>query len=148
MYFITKTESTHLIEAILNEPSLFALTNGQESRKWATAQPGFEYLLITDKHNVMGMFSIRHVSKLVVEGHIRIMPRYWKTTTPAAALRFVYKYLKENHKTTKVITTVPANCRHVMRFMKEQRFKRFGVIKKGIVYNKKLTNLIYFEKRI
>ncbi len=142
---IFPTTNISLIESILNDPQLFAMTDGQGSSHRATVSPGFEYLICMRDRQVIGMFSIKKVTNLIFEGHIRILPKYWKTVFPKEALDQACKYIS-SLGCTKVMTTVPGNCHHVLRFLESNSFKRCGEIHEGIIYNDELVSLLYFER--
>lgn len=141
-----KTKNKELIESILNIPELYNLTNGQGVNEPATISPGFEYLIVEEEEKILGMFSIKKQTEMVMEGHIRILPEYWKTVVPTLALNAAMHYIKMNTNCLKVMTTVPGNCFHVLKFMKENRFRMCGCINEGIVYNNELVSLLFFEK--
>ena len=148
MIHIFPTSNIDLIESILNEPKLHNKIDGQGSNKKATINPAFVYLIALIDKEVIGMFSIRKITNLVVEGHIRILTKFWGTNIPSEALITAMNYVRDIKGFTKVITSVPGNCIHVLKFMKSQEFNRCGEIHEGIIYNNELTSLIFFEKRV
>lgn len=146
--FIFPTKNISLIEGILNDPELKSLTDGQSGEEIARINPAFEYLIAINDNYLCGMFSIRKVTNRVLEGHIRILPRFWKTEIPSLALNKACEFVKEYKDCSKVITTVPSNCYHVLKFISNHEFKQCGEIHEGIIYNNELVSLLIFERGV
>ncbi len=142
---IYNTKNNEIINSIINTPELLELTDQKEGG--ATIDPSYDYLVAVEANSIIGMFHIRKVTNLVTEGHIRILPQYWKTDLPERALQYALEYVKETGA-RKVLTEVPGNCFHVLGFLKKHGFIQCGCLHEGIIYHNQLTSLVFYEKAL
>ena len=148
---ITPTTDHNIIKSIVTNPPLFKLINGQDpscTRENYEVDTKLDYLVAESHSTYFGLISMRTITSMVVETHIRIIPYYWKTGTSIEVALHGLKWLAANTAYRKTTTTVPGNCHHVLKFLKLIDFKPCGIINDGIIYNNELTSLIFFEKEL
>ncbi len=151
MLTIEKTIDKNIITEIVCDSKLWTVQNGQdpnEDQRHYIPDPAKQYLVIKDDHHLVGLFTIRHVTHKLVEGHIRILPSYWGSKMSIEATHMLLKWLKDNTEAINLITHVPANCFHVKRFLDKLGTKVVGLIPDGIIYDHELVDLLIYIKAI
>ena len=141
----TPTTDYELIHTILTTPSLFEITHGQSIHaNEFVVDTKEDYLLFHDDKEVFGCVQIRAVSKVLLEVHIAILPCHWGSDIGQKAAEAGHEWAVNEGFYT-VMTTVPANCIHMLKFLKKIDYQPCGLIKNGVIYNKHLVSLILFE---
>ncbi len=141
-----KTTDKELIKEIMTHPALFRLTYGQGIKaEDYEVDETLEYIVAFWHHEPVGLWSLHPVTALVVDAHIAMIPKYWGTEVIQKAMEAGYKYLKTETDYTKIFTSVPSNCFHMIKFCTRYNYKACGFIKDGIIYNNKLVDLLLFE---
>jgi len=143
--------SNPVLLKIICTPELFELTNGQDGMvnvgNYELDQT-YDYLLVENEEGPVGLFSIRKITNLVLEGHIRILPKFWGTESSLDAAKAGILYVEKHTPFRKIITTVPGNCTHVLKFIDKLGFKPYGCLERGIIYNNAVVPLVYFEYEV
>lgn len=145
---IFPTENQDILLPILRNPKLFKLTNGQDSRiplEKVQIDSTFTYLAIALKDKVIGYFSLKTLTHMIIEGHIAILPEYWGTAISAQAMEEGAQYIFDHTSYRKIVTFTPGNCTKVINLLKKCEYKQSGCIQEGIIYNNQLTSLLIFE---
>ena len=155
------TTDNETINKVLDNPLIYQMVNGTpytkpfntSFREELTSQ-GFKFLGI-HSHNslirlnnhksLIGLFSYREVSKICIEAHIHILPEAHKKGYGKEAVTEGLKYFK-SIGAHKIVTYVPMNCSHVLKFMKDNDFEACGSISEAIIYNNELVSLFVFTK--
>ena len=144
-----KTKDKVLITDIMTHPALFRLTYGQGIKvKDYTVDESLEYIVAFWDHEPVGLWTLHPITNLVVDAHIAMIPKYWGTEVIQKAMEAGYKYLKEETEYTKIFTSVPSNCLHMIKFVTKWKYKACGIIKDGVIYNNQLVDLLLFETDI
>lgn len=147
MLTIKPLQDLSRIKQILIDPELFILSNGHGLDPTQFEPPaGVSYLeILNEAEETIGLFSIREMTKLCIEGHIAILPAYWGTGLPQQAMEVGFDYASSLGY-TKIFTMVPSVCIHVLKFLQKLKFHTCGSIEKSYIYNNHLTTLFLFEK--
>ena len=142
---ISLTHDYGLIKEIVTTPRLFELTYGQACNKEdVDISDKNDYLVLSTDKEIVGCFSIREVTNILLEAHIAILPHLWGTEISQDAVNTGHAWAKDKGYKA-VMTSVPANCVHMLKWLTRMDYKPCGTIKNGIVYNKHLVSLILFE---
>lgn len=146
MITIHPTKDYELVREILTHPALFKLTYGQGIKiEDYKVDETLDYVVAFWDHEPVGLWTLKPVTNLVIDGHIGMVPKYWGTEVVQKAMDAGYQYLRNNTEYTKIMTSVPSNCLHVLKFMEEYKYKACGIIKEGVIYNQQLVDLLLFE---
>lgn len=149
MLTVYPTKDKDLIKEIMTHPALFRLTYGQGIKiEDYKVDESFEYVVAFWDHEPVGLWTLHPVTNLVVDAHIAMVPKYWGTEVIKKAMDAGYEYLRKNTKYTTIFTSVPNNCYHMLKFMTKYNYKACGIIKEGIIYNKKLVDLLLFTANL
>ncbi len=134
----------------MNNPLIYQMTNGTDSinefNKEDLEHRGYRFLLIQKDNDYIGVFNYRFMSRICVEAHINILPEFHKSGYGNQAVIEGCKWFKENTECQKLVTYVPANCYHVLKFMKDNEFKVCGTVPEAVYYKNQLVNLYIFER--
>lgn len=134
------------LEEIIKNPELWNQTYGQDSNLKVDTfkiDPAFEYLLVEDNEKPAALFTIKAITNILVEAHIRLLPEYRKDSIEIVNL--FLKFIRENRGFKRLITHVPANCINVIKFLEKMNCKFCGGVQKAIIYNNELVSLFFFE---
>jgi RimJ/RimL family protein N-acetyltransferase len=149
---LTKTVDQTQITQIIIEPKLWAVEYGQGNKlEDFTVDLSFDYLLIQDEdqdNEVLGLFQVRSLTKIILEAHIYLLPKYWGKDYAKRSVLALFEYVRTQTRYHKVLTDVPASCKHVIKLMKKIGAEQCGYIKEGVVYNNTLQTLLLFDKKI
>lgn len=148
MFTISRIRDTSdpRIKKIITHPELWEQTNGQDSStKIETFQVDayFDYLLVENDKQAIALFSIKAITRILLEAHIRVLPEYRKDAIEIVNLGL--RYIKESTDFKKLMTFVPANAINVIKFCEKVGWKFSGGIQKAIIYNNELVSLFLFE---
>jgi RimJ/RimL family protein N-acetyltransferase len=139
------TTDKELIKSIITEPTLWKLEYGQGMNiEDFEVDESFTYLVIRENDDILGIFQTREITRILVEAHIYLLPKYWGKDYSSRALNALFRYY-EHSNYHKVITDVPQCCSHVIRLLKKTGCKQCGYIDKGVIYNNKLMGLLLFS---
>lgn len=146
MIEITKSTDYHTIKEILINPVLFNCTYGQGNTELHESELKHkEWLLVEIDGVPAGCFEIRELTKITIEGHIFILPKYWNHSLEI--LNAGEQFVKElGYKT--IFSSVPENCLHMLKFMARIKYDVCGQIKNGIIYKNKLVSLFLYTKSL
>jgi RimJ/RimL family protein N-acetyltransferase len=146
MIKITKIQdrTSDVIKQVLTADKLFKLIGGVDKDKYQTPL-NFEYLQITLNNELAGLFVLRELGEILIEGHICLLPEYWGKSVSDSILSAGIEFLKQNTKYHQIITTVPTPCLHVMKFLTRNNFRMCGTYHNATIFNNELTDLILFE---
>lgn len=142
MLTIRKFKNQEEILNIIKNPILFACTYGQSND---FNIDGKDFLVIENEKEIVGCFEIRDFTKVCLEAHIFVLPRYWKLSLEVVALG--EQWARKNHYKS-IITFVPLNCVHMLKFIDRIGYKAAGTISQGIVYKNYLVDLFIFTKSL
>lgn len=150
--FVDLTTNKKVINTVLDNPLIYQMVNGTSdsapintSYREELTQKGFKFLSIYVKQGLIGLFSYREVTKLCVEAHIHIIPEAHKKGHGKEAVLKGLEYFRKQGFIT-VITYVPSNCFHVLKFMKDNDFEACGLIPEAIRYTNEVVNLYVFKR--
>lgn len=139
------TENQELIKSVLTEPTLWKVMYGQGTCKDSfQVDMSYQYLEVRNEE-LIGVFQIRALTKMLVEGHAYVLPKYWGTKYSKLALEAGLKWLKKNTSYLKCFTDIPEDCKQVKQSLEKQGWKKIGMVKKGVIYNGRLQNLYFHE---
>lgn len=147
MLKISETTDMTLVKSIQCDNAIFHLTIGNScniSPEEYTPSDSFKYLVISRNDITILLVSFRHLTNQSVEVHLAVLPQYRKSRVLLKAIRLAMEYLKEKGY-AKLMTFCALNCTHILSFCERLGFKPCGVMQNGIVYNNKISDLIYFE---
>lgn len=140
------------IQNILNNPLIYQLVNGTSQLQpiigtyaEELTYKGFQFLPIHNKDELIGVFSYREVTDILIEAHIHILPEYHNKGLGKEAVEFGCKEFKAMGYNT-IITFVPSNCSHVLKFMKDNNFEACGSIPEAIIYKNELVSSYIFKR--
>ena len=152
---IELTDDIELINKIMNNSLIYQMANGSgvdapfnKSNTEELKELGFKFLAVYNNKDLIGMINIRPLTKICLEVHINILPEYHKVGLGKKAHDEGLIWTKANTEFLSVMTYVPENCFHVLKFMQDNKWKAQGVFKDAIIYNNELTNLLMFQRGI
>lgn len=144
-----------LIDSILDKPEIYQMVNGtpytkpfNETYREELINKGFQFLGIFLDQVLIGLFSFREVTSACVESHIHIIPEYHKKGYGNQAVKDGIEWFKCNKKYRSIVTYVPSNCFHVLKFMKDNEFQASGKVLTSVIYKNELVDLFLFSKLI
>lgn len=147
MIKVELTSDLTVIRSMATNPELYQMVNGTPYSKPTDGNynlENFEYLIIHADDDLIGFFKFRRVTRLCIEAHINILPEHHKKGLAKEAVKQGLKWFKENREYKVVLTYVPANCFHVLKFLTTTPFVASGVIPRGINYAGELVELLLF----
>ena len=146
MYLITPTKNIDKIKEIVTNPILWELNTGSADNKDSyQVDTNLIYLLINRKESLVGVLSYKEFTKITIEAHIQILPKYWGTGISLEAIKATIEWIKNNTRYTKILTSTPEDCIHVLKFAKKLNFTTCGSINNGVIYNNKQQALLLLE---
>lgn len=149
MLTVHKTTNQEIIKEVMLHPQLFKLTYGQGTKmEDYKVDTSLEYIVAFWSSEPVGLWTLHPMTKLVVDAHVFIIPKYWGTEVVKKAMDVGYQYLRDNTEYTKIFTSVPSNCIHMIKFVSRWDYKACGCIKDGVIYNGKLVDLFLFETEL
>lgn len=155
MLSIKLTEEDSILNKALADPKIYQMVNGTPYTKpfdktylEELREKGFKFLVIYHAEEVIGVFSFREVTKLLIEAHIHILAEYHTKGFGKQAVEAGILWFKENTSLKQLVTYVPSNCFHVLKFMQSNNFIACGSIKDGVVYNNTLVSLFIFQRGV
>ena len=149
MITIQSTKDNDIITSIITEPQLWDLEYGQGmGLKDFQVDWSYRYLLIKDNEEILGLFQVRDFTRIVLEAHIYLLPKYWGNTYSKDSIKALIKYLTDMTHYHSLITDVPVVCKHVINLLKKIGARQSGFINNGVIYNNKLTDLMLFSYQI
>jgi hypothetical protein len=107
-----------------------------------------QYLKITLENRCIGLIRFKELTKVCIEAHIQILPEAHKKGNGKQAVLSGILWFKNNTKYKTLITYVPENCPHVLKFMYDNAFDCAGAINNGINYAGRLVKLFLFQVEI
>lgn len=141
------------IDKILSNDLVYQLAHGTGDSKpkkgtyrEVLQKQGFWFVGIYHKKKIIGVFSFRQINGMTVEGHINVLVQAHHKGFGKEAMKEGFRYLKENTKYQNVLTYVPANCHHILNFMKRNELECTGQIKNGCKYANEVVNLLIFQR--
>ncbi len=145
MYLIEKTTNNKIIKSIITHKELYKRTYGQNTNRTNyNVESDWKYYLIQDFSNIIGVIQVRDVSKVTVEVHPFILPKYWNKNISTNAIKSVHNYFKQLGYLN-VLSSAPSNCIYALKFADKMGYKVCGMIKDGVVYNNYLVSLILYN---
>lgn len=135
------------LEEVVKHPELWEQTNGQNpnlQKDTFKVDSSFEYLLVEKNNKLVALFSIKRITYILVEAHIRLLPDYRKDAIEVVNL--FLRYIRECTEFKRLMTQVPANCINVIKFLEKMNCKFCGGVQKAIIYNNELVSLFFFER--
>ncbi len=147
---IQLTTDKDRIKSIITDPLLFQLLEGQDkSVEIKDIEPNMSsnWLIVSKDEEDIGCIEFIQMTSVLAKAHIRILPKYWDKGLAHVAVKVGIQWFKENGYKT-IMTWVPANCIHVLRFLMSTPFKACGQIKNGVIYNGTLVSLFIFEAEV
>lgn len=146
MIVIKKSTDYQAIKSILLNPVLFDCTYNHTNEPITEELiSSKEWLLVTEEDIVLGCFEIKDLTSIVLEGHIAILPKYWRRTIEI--MNLAHQWCRDN-KYKVVFTHVPENCIHMLKFMVRMGYEACGQIENGIIFQNKLVKLFLFNKQL
>lgn len=152
---IELTTNKEIIDSILNTPEIYQMINGiaytkpiNKLYREELQEKGFKFLSVYLNNVLIGLFSFREVTNLCTEAHIHILPEYHKKGYGKEAVKQGLGWFNENTSTKQIITYVPSNCIHVLKFMNDNQFVACGLIPKSIIYKTELVDLYLFQRGV
>lgn len=101
---------------------------------------GWTYIKFEDEEGLASIVRYRDATKILCEFHGAIMPRLWHGRSHEVIKELCIQLLtRTSYK--KIMTTVPENCLHALKFWGKMGFKAEGYIDRAIYYNDKLVGL-------
>lgn len=142
---IEQTTNSDLIKSIITEPKLWELEYGQGMSIYDfEIDKSFNYLLIKEENQILGMFQTREITRILIDAHIYLLPQYWGKEYSINAINNLIRYYQHsNYK--KLMTSTPQVCSHVINLLKKVGCKQCGYISDGVIYNNKLMGLLLFS---
>lgn len=142
-----------VINSILNDSDIYQMANGSsestpinESYREELISKGFKFLSIVINGTLIGLISFRELSKITTEVHIHVLPESHKKGYGKQAVYTGMRWFSRTHACKTLITYVPSNCFHVLKFMKDNDFTACGLIPEAIIYNNELVSLYIFNR--
>ena len=152
MISIQLTTDNEVINKILENPLIYQMVNGTSldetligSYREELKNNGFKFLGIYSHNSLIGLFSYREISKICIEAHIHILPEAHKKGYGKQAVKEGLEYFS-GLGAHKIVTYVPSNCLHVLKFMKDNDFEVSGSVSEAIIYNNELVSVFVFSK--
>lgn len=147
MIRVSKTENEEVIKKIITEPTLWKVMYGQgHDINDFIVDTTFTYLLIEDTElGVLGLFQTRALTKMLLECHAYILPKFWGKGLAAKASQAGFEYVRKNTKYLKCFTDIPEDCNEVKTSCERIGWKRIGTVEDGVIYNNKLQKLYFYE---
>lgn len=143
---VKELKNKQQIRDIITTPKLFETTQGIGSDSSGfKVDTNFTYLVCTEGKEVLGLFQVRPLNKILLEVHCHILPQYWGTGKSIECAEAGFEYLRNTSSYKKVFTVVPSICIHVLQYMNKIGYKAFGSIEQGIIYNGHALTLFFFE---
>lgn len=145
-------EDVNEIKKIMNDPLIYQMANGVagEAEDYTTELKdlGFKFLGLYQYTVLIGVINIRPVTKKCLEIHTNILPQFHKMGLGKQAQEEGIAWVRENTKHTSMMTTVPGNCFHILKFMQDNDWEVTGLLKDAIIYKNELVNLHIFQKEV
>lgn len=137
-----------LIKSIITHKDLWSLTVGQDkTRNPETFVPDMSFVYIVayfnDKPAALGQ--IKYFNKVTLETHAHVLPEFQKENMTVELCNKMINFVKNNSTAQKLLVTTPNICRHVTILLNKLGFNQFGLLSKGIIYNDKLVDLLFYE---
>lgn len=141
-------KDNRIIKSIITHKKLFEYTYGQNvDINSFTVDNSWNYSIVCNFNNIVGLIQHRPMTKMTVEVHPYVLPKYWHTDMSTLLIESVHKYVaKQGFKN--VFSTAPANCTRALKFAKKVGYIPCGMIKDGVVYNNYLVSLILYNYTI
>lgn len=144
---ISKDEK--LITQIMTEPKLFQATYGQSiDTKDFKIDYNWVYHIASYDDKIVGLFKVRELTKILIEVHIYILPKYQNRHLPIAVTIQAIKWIQNNTQYRNISTFVPEDCIHVIKFLDSLNFKPVGFLPHGVIYNKRVQGLLMYNKEV
>lgn len=144
---INLTQNKKIIKQVLTEPTLWKVMYGQ-GNELSCFKPdmSFRYLLVEkDNKEIIGLFQIRELTKMLLECHSFILPKYWGTATSKEAIIEGFNWVRSNTTYLKCFTDIPDDCKEVIKASEYLGWKKIGTIENGVIYNNKIQQLHLYE---
>lgn len=146
------TSDVTVIDQIMNNPLIYQMANGvdgsSENYRKELEELGFKFLALHHDDKLIGIINIRPLTKKCLEIHTNILPEYHKQGLGKQAQEDGIAWVKQNTKCTSLMTSVPENCSHILKFMKDNDWEAQGLLKDAIIYKNELVDLYLFQKEV
>lgn len=103
-----------------------------------------QYLLIRNDNKPIGIIPYRAFTDTIIEAHLCLLPEAQNRELDKE-IRGVFRTLAINKGFMSVITTIPIQCNHAIRFVHKNGFELIGGTEQGIRYNNILQTVLIFE---
>lgn len=146
-----------IIKSILHHPIVARTALAPEERASLAAKgssnvslnPTDNFLLVyTDENELLGMVRYSKFSNLTLEFHAYSLPTFWGTGMPIDAMLAVIQHWKTYTNYKRIVTFVPASCRHVQKTLHKSGITPEGVILNSIIWNNKVQDMYIFGATI
>lgn len=143
---IIDTQDVELVKHFLFNPQIHALLNENDpalqNAETFSLSPNVNYLVFFNSSEPISMLVLVPFSPTTVEGHINTLPQYWGKPESKHALAEFGEYVKHNTKYENIITWVPTQCKQVIHMLYSVGASLTGTLKKGTIYQKKVSDLL------
>lgn len=140
------TEDQALIKSVLTNPTLWKILYGQGTKQDDfKVDMSFQYLAVSNDDEFLGLFQVRSLTKMLLECHSYVLPKYWGTKYSRMAVDAGFNWVKKNTTYLKCFTDIPDDCQEVIKASEQIGWKKIGTVKKGVIYNGRLQNLYFYE---
>lgn len=138
---IERTRDMGLVYSILSHPKIFPFIHEDGISEPAPLDhDALHWMLISDDEPA-GVFLVHARGALCFEVHTCLLPRIWgKDSMAASALLLRYVFTVMGAK--KLVTNVPANNRHALRFAKANQMQIEGVNRASFLRNGEMEDQI------
>lgn len=148
MIKITFISNKNRIKKILTDPILWKLSGHLEDRDRYEVPDDKIYFGIYYNDLLIGVFEFSLLTYLTLIGHIQLLPKYHKTGTAVESVLAMKEFLKQNTAIKSIMTTVPEECKHVIKLMNKTGFNFIGILKNGINFHNITQDLILFQLEV
>lgn len=143
---LIQTIDLNLIRSIITTPKLFETQIGQsDTVESYIVDINYDYFLIINEDEILGLFQTRPFTKICLEAHIHLLPKYWgKRAYSKYAIKSLFEHFKSSEYNI-VLTDVPEECSHVINLLLKLDCEVSGFIPQSVIYNNKLMGLFLFS---
>lgn len=146
MIYLEPCFDKKIIQSVLQNTHLCDLVFGKNSlEKIMEFDHSIRYIGIYESDStLLGLYTIRPFTKITVEAHIYILPEYQGIGKSLEIAESGKDWLRFSTQYQNIITTVPSNCLHSVKYVNHIGFQHSGTISQGIIYNDEVTDLLIY----
>ena len=142
LIYLEPTKDKREIIKILSDPRIYRECYGIPYYPKARVHIGFQNYYIKYKQHILGLFQLDKFVSHAVIFHGCVLPKFRKPNLLVAIADACKDNLRKYSEFNKIVTTVPSNANHVLKFLNKVDFKEEARIKDCFQYNSEIADCI------